>query len=81
MVGNHISYARYWPVCCHHGILVISEAKYDKITVQLSQPHAETNAVDSKLRWWIKRKRFQLFNFHEQDLINVLVIPKHCEFV
>ena len=58
---------------------VISEANDDKIVVQLSQPYAATETVDP--RWWIKRKRFQLVNFPELDLANVLVIPKQGEFV
>ncbi|KAI0238140.1 39S ribosomal protein L20, mitochondrial [Lamellibrachia satsuma] len=51
---------------------VISEAKDDKIVVQLSQPYAATDTVDP--RWWIKRKRFQLVNFTELYLAKVLVI-------
>ncbi|KAI0213778.1 hypothetical protein LSAT2_001146 [Lamellibrachia satsuma] len=49
---------------------VISEAKYDNIAEHLQRPYA---ATDPKLRWWIKRKRFQLIKFLE---LNIAVIPK-----
>ena len=54
---------------------VISEAKYDKIIEHLQRPYAATNP---KLRWWIKRKRFQLISFLE---LNIAVIPKRCTYV
>ena len=44
---------------------VISEEKYDEIVEHLQQPNA---ATDPKLRWWIKRKRFQLISFPELDI-------------
>ena len=53
---------------------VISEAKYDKIAEHL-RPYA---ATDPKLRWWIKRKRFQLISVLE---LNIAVIPKRCTYV
>ncbi|KAI0213756.1 hypothetical protein LSAT2_001170 [Lamellibrachia satsuma] len=52
---------------------VISETKYDEIVEHLQRPNAVT---DPKLRWWIKRKRFQLISFPELDIADVLVIPK-----
>ena len=52
---------------------VISETKYDEIVEHLQRPNA---ATDPKLRWWIKRKRFQLISFPELDIADVLVIPK-----
>ena len=53
---------------------VISEAKYDKIVEHL-RPYM---ATDPKLRWWIKRKQFELISFLE---LNIAVIPKRCTYV
>ena len=57
---------------------VISETKYDEIVEHLQQPNA---ATDPKLRWWIKRKRFQLISFPELDIADVLVIPMRGTYI
>lgn len=62
---------------------VIPEEKYGEIVRQLQHeaaPTATSSTDNPKLRWWIKRKRFQLVNFPELDLADVLVIPKKGEF-
>ena len=57
---------------------VISETKYDEIVEHLQRPNAVT---DPKLRWWIKRKRFQLISFPKLDITDVLVIPKRGTYI
>ena len=57
---------------------VIAETKYDEIVEHLQRPNAVT---DPKLRWWIKRKRFQLISFPELDIADVLVIPKRGTYI
>lgn len=52
---------------------VLSKDKYDKIVSQLSGSANGDNSA--KFRWWIKNKGFQLLNFPELSLNDVLCVP------
>ena len=53
---------------------VLSKDKYDQIVSQLSNS-ASTSNLNPKFRWWIKEKGYQLFNFPEIGLTDVLCVP------
>ena len=53
---------------------VLSKDKYDKILLHLSG----SAISDPKFRWWVEKKRgFQLMNFPELSLNDVLCVPAH----